>query len=662
MAGFLIPCRSTVIRRQGTLETLVSEGHLVRFIWRVLSSLDFSTFEAGYRSVPGGPGRPAYHPRVLAALWIYGMTQGLETASAIAEAGALRDDFRWLAGGLCPSDQTLLNFLARGEEFLPIWAQVLQAMHRAGHVDLSVIFEDGTKLRADASLRSFHTAKEIEELIARLKPRLEAQLAEQAAAATTDRKASAKTRALQLRLARAEQAAEELRQRATHQSSRAKTPRSAEGATLTVPSGANPDERVARRFGRENFRQETDLDALLCPAGEQLRLIGRYPTDNGRGTYRLYGRRDCTGCALKERCTAGRGRRVKIVEPREELAALPEPPADSPSTDEDNPSTSELGVEKGKRAQRGPQASVTDPEAKLMLATSVKRWEPSYNADLAVTRDGVIVSQFLTKHSNDFHHFAPALETVCSTLGRPESWVGDGHYGTHANLLLAHRERVALYAPSPRRPEPATPPPPMVQNSGKPVSSAEPSADSSPAGGTSPRFRHADFRHDTERDVLVCPAGQELRFIGQYSTETSREGSYRLYGRRGCTGCVLKTRCTTGRGRRLKVHVARSARDDPEAGTRPRTEAAEGIASAHVELAAALDALQARMDREGDEMMKMRGHTVEPANAHLKQHGVQRFHVRGLDRCAAVLTLSCMAHNIMKWKAREVTQAMKLAA
>jgi hypothetical protein len=42
----------------------------------VLVAIDFSPLEAKYRSVDGGPGRPPYHPRVLAALWIYGMTQG----------------------------------------------------------------------------------------------------------------------------------------------------------------------------------------------------------------------------------------------------------------------------------------------------------------------------------------------------------------------------------------------------------------------------------------------------------------------------------------------------------------------------------------------------------------------------------------------------------
>ena len=107
-----MPQRSQVVRWRGALEGLLPPEHLARFVWQVLSSLDFSEVETCYPAAQGGPGRAPYHPRLLAALWVYGMTQGLETAAAIAQACRLRDDFRWRGGGLCPSDQTLLTFLA----------------------------------------------------------------------------------------------------------------------------------------------------------------------------------------------------------------------------------------------------------------------------------------------------------------------------------------------------------------------------------------------------------------------------------------------------------------------------------------------------------------------------------------------------------------------
>jgi hypothetical protein len=64
----------------------------------------------------------------------------------------------------------------------------------------------------------------------------------------------------------------------------------------------------------------------------------------------------------------------------------------------------------------------------------------------------------------------------------------------------------------------------------------------------------------------------------------------------------------------------------------------------------------------GDRIKTFRGATIEPVNAQLKQHGLGRFHVHGFARCSTVLTLGCLAHNLMKWKAREAARALKVPA
>lgn len=96
MAQFLVPQRSILTRREGTLDEHIPPSHLVRFVWRILESFDFTALEKLYQSTYGGPGRPPYHPRILAALWIYGMAEGFQTAASVAEACTNRDDFRWL--------------------------------------------------------------------------------------------------------------------------------------------------------------------------------------------------------------------------------------------------------------------------------------------------------------------------------------------------------------------------------------------------------------------------------------------------------------------------------------------------------------------------------------------------------------------------------------
>jgi len=651
VAAFLVPRRSAVVRWRGTLDGLLPAQHLARFIWQVLSSVDFTALEDRYRSVSGGPGRPPYHPRVLAALWIYGMTHGLETAAGLAMACAVRDDFRWLAGGLLPSDQTLLNFVRdAGTGLASLWKHVLEAMQQAGHIDLSVIAEDGTKLRANASPRSFLTAPEITGVIDKLKTQLADTLTQLANGGQDGPagKAERALRTLRCQLARAEDAARELGARLARRGTRrslacgAPAPSTSNGEPAPVESPETP----VTRFTRHDFRLDRDRDLLLCPADQELPFLGQYPTDTGRGAYRLYGRRDCGGCPLKARCTEGRGRRIKMpVHPEVD----PQPPA-SPAVSAPATTDPKDAGAAGDEHPGGPKASVTEPEAVMMLATSEKRWQPSYNADLAVTRHGIIVSQFLTKDTTDFHHFDPALRAVLSTVGKPESWVGDGHYGTQANVLLADREGVLLYAPPSGASTTRAAATPLDDGPGIAASLSR----EDPAPSTE-KFGRQDFRTDAQRDVMICPADRDLRLMGVYRTANGL-GSYRLYGRADCRDCSLRRRCTESKGRRLKVPLVAEER-----APRPQPDAHPGPETAQ-DLGRLLQALTDRMEDVGDAVLRFRRQTVEPVNAHLKQHGLGRFHVHGLARCAAILTLACIAHNLTKWRAREAARLLRAAA
>jgi len=660
MARFLVPRRSAIVRRQSTLEALLPPGHLARFIWDKLAVTDFSEAEARYRSVQGGPGRPPYHPRVLVALWIFGMTQGLETAAMIAEACTLRDDFLWLTGGLCPSDQTLLNVLDLQPLLLSLWEQILRAMHEAGHIDLSVLAEDGSKVRANASPRSFHPAEKIDAAIVRLKARLDEKL-KQAAEAPGDetRARQAQLRAVRGQLDRAERAAQQLRERAERRIRG--TPRTDSRADAEAEPEPEP------RFGRDDFQHDAERDVLVCPAKQELRFIGIYRADGQTGTtstYRLYGRKSCDGCPLKAQCTEGKGRRVKLpvlrtppVPGAPSLAAAP--PAAAPPPD---------GQPEDVAKSVGPVASLTDPEALMMLATSQKRWEPSFNADITVTRDGIIVSQFLTTNPTDYPNFAPALRAVLSTVGQPESWVGDGHYGTHANLVLADLQRVVLYAPGAGgSPATATAAATDAQAGvGKPDEQRERRETST----KTVRFGRADFQHDADRDVLICPGEQPLRLIGTYAAGA---GAYRLYGRTGCAACHLKTQCTEGTGRRVKVPTSiAEALQRPATASSPGTLAPVDSASAPdgdntttplgTHLAGLVRGRDERMLARGDEFMRLRRSTVEPVHAQMRQHGLGRLHVRGRARGGAVLALASVAHNMMKWRGREEARALNAAA
>jgi transposase len=299
VARFRQPNRELTVPQVRRVEELLPAGHLARFVWGALMALDFGPLEALYPSIQGRPGAPPCHPRILMALWTYGMCQGLSTAAAIAKACTLRDDFRWLAGGLQPCDQTLLNFVARAvgsEALLWIWSQVLWALQSAGQIDLSAVLEDGTKVRANASPRSFLPAAEIAAVVEQLKSQLATKLDSQAKQA--DAVCAKDERALRIvreKLARAELAVSELERRR-----QARDPR---------PADAPPRREKLVAAG---FKHDAQRDVLVCPAGEALTFRGTYLTTNRKDAYRLYQRSDCNGCPLKASCTDARGRRVKV--------------------------------------------------------------------------------------------------------------------------------------------------------------------------------------------------------------------------------------------------------------------------------------------------------------------------------------------------------------
>lgn len=668
---FKVPDRTRAVRWQGALDGLIPRDHLARFVWEILSSLGFREIEAKYPSTQGGPGRPPYHPRLLAALWIYGLSVGLETAADISDACVMRDDFTWLAGGLHPCDQTLLNFLTRAQRGLAsVWTRVLLAMQRAGHVDISVIFEDGTKLRANASPGSFHGLDKIKSTVVMLEQKLAERLqsigVSEAAKVKLDRQTAAGLAGLRGRLRRAKIAEQELQRRVESRATRgsghdANGPQSSmAGESPQTAAGTRSMTKRGALFGRDDFRHGPERDALVCPANQVLRLIGEYPNERGDGRYRLFGRSNCSGCALKDRCTTANGRRVKVaVASPGRIEALPPdevvggPVAEPPAAVTPPPSTKAASMKKPEDQPdhaRDPQGSLTEPEAVFMRATSAKQWEPSYNADLAVTKNGVIISQFLTKDVTDYHHFEPALAFVAATLGRPENWVGDGHYGTTANIVLAAREGVELFAP------PAGKKQEDSATTAKTVGGEEPHK-TAPARALE-KFTRDAFEMQPDRRSLLCPAGQKLGLIGEYPTDNGR-GTYCLYGRGDCSGCEMKEKCTNGRGRRVKITESDRPRRTHITNDDSTT---SGPVCEGPELEALLRNHESRMKDRGESFVKARSTTVEPTNAHLKQHGLGRFHVHGLQRCGLVLTLGCIAHNLMKWRARLAALRLRLAS
>jgi hypothetical protein len=61
-------------------------------------------------------------------------------------------------------------------------------------------------------------------------------------------------------------------------------------------------------------------------------------------------------------------------------------------------------------------------------------------------------------------------------------------------------------------------------------------------------FAKAAFHYDEERDVYLCPAGQQLR-PGQWKVEADTQMRVRHYSTRACKHCPLRAQCTAASAR-----------------------------------------------------------------------------------------------------------------
>lgn len=150
------------------VERLIEEEHLARAIWELVGQLDLSSFYARIASSAVEGGRPAFDPRLLISLWVYAYSQGIGSAREVARRCEYDPAFQWLTGLLEVNDHTLADFrVEKQEELDELFTQVLATLSKEGLITLKQVMQDGTKIRALASGRSFQQEEAIREHLER---------------------------------------------------------------------------------------------------------------------------------------------------------------------------------------------------------------------------------------------------------------------------------------------------------------------------------------------------------------------------------------------------------------------------------------------------------------------------------------------------------------
>lgn len=236
------------------------------------------------------------------------------------------------------------------------------------------------------------------------------------------------------------------------------------------------------------------------------------------------------------------------------------------------------------------QISVTDPDARKM--PTAHGTVIGYNAQMAVdARHKLIAAADVTNDVTDLQQLADvALEAKTNLEVKQAEVLADAGYYNASEVSRCLDAGLTPYIPK---------------------------ADTS-ANTARGLYGKSQFRYDAQKDVYLCPAGQELTY--RFATyELGRELKY--YRASGCQACALKSRCTRNKANRT---ITREANE-------------------HL-----MEAMAARM-RAQPQKFKLRKTLAEHPFGTIKRwFGYTHFLLKGLAKVRCEWSLTTMAYNLKR--------------
>ena len=215
-----------------------------------------------------------------------------------------------------------------------------------------------------------------------------------------------------------------------------------------------------------------------------------------------------------DKADSGKAESLKVYELKEKISKL-----------EEKKQQYEL-VQNQMKVTGQKEVSLVDPDSRLMRVDSQKL-DVCYNVQTSVdAKKHLIVDYDVINNSTDHHQLAKDAEAAKQTLSVGSlDVVSDKGFYVEKDVFDCEKSGVTVFMPIP-----------AALNPYKSV------------GVPEPEFYSDQFVYDAERDVYVCPAGNEMPFWKRGGRGKGLEG--RLYRTTGCFGCSLRSKCTRNkRGR-----------------------------------------------------------------------------------------------------------------
>ena len=154
-----------------SLDSSISEENEIRVIDVFVNSIDLVKMGFKHNFIENG--RPAYNPKDLMKLYLYGYLNGIRSSRKLEKETKRNIEVIWLLKGLSPDHNTISNFRRDNPKAIK---QVFKAtVNIAKNLDLIgglIIAGDGTKIRAQNSKKNNYNQKKIDRHLAYIEKKL----------------------------------------------------------------------------------------------------------------------------------------------------------------------------------------------------------------------------------------------------------------------------------------------------------------------------------------------------------------------------------------------------------------------------------------------------------------------------------------------------------
>jgi len=158
-----------------SIEDYVNQDNPVRAYDAFVEALDFN--ELGIVLNEKKTGNSEYFPKAMLKLLVFGCSYGFRSSRKLERATHDNFSFVWLTGGLKPDHKTIAEFRRKNKSVLRnVLKQCAQLCIKLDLVAGNTLFADGTKIRANASIKNTWTKEKCERCLKHIDQRIESIL------------------------------------------------------------------------------------------------------------------------------------------------------------------------------------------------------------------------------------------------------------------------------------------------------------------------------------------------------------------------------------------------------------------------------------------------------------------------------------------------------